>query len=262
MKSHTSIPPEAADALSILAHRLGPALKAAYLHGSFVGHGLRKRSDVDLFAVIEGPLPVSVRAPLSADLMAVSGLYPTDPLARRPLEVIIFQLADLKPLPFPARAEFVYGEWLREAFASGSVPQAETSPEFTLLLAQARREAIPIMGPSLADLVADIPVNAIRRAIGDLLPGLIASLVGDERNVLLTLARMWITVATGQFVSKDIAANWAGPQLSDHAAATLSVARDAYLGDGEDNLHLRRMEVSAAAEELRGHILAALGKSS
>lgn len=253
-----AIPTEAVDALSILAHRLGPLLQAVYLHGSAVGQGLSKWSDVDLLAVMDGPLSESVRAPLLTDIMAVSGLYPFDHQGRRPLEIMIFQAADLERLPYPARAEFVYGEWLRDAFTNGAVTRAETSPEFTLVLAQARREALPMVGPGLADFVSDIPCDSIYRAIGELLPELIGRVDGDERNVLLTLARMWRTLTTNQFVSKNAAADWASPQLSDQAAGTLSIARDAYLGDGTDDLHLRRKEVSHAVEELKGRIIAAL----
>ncbi len=257
-----NIPPEAMDALPLLRRRLGSSLTAVYLHGSAVAEGLRERSDVDLLAVVDESLPASVRASLSTDLMAVSGLYPCDPMGRRPLEVVIVRLADLERMPYPARAEFVYGEWLRGALEAGSVPQAEASPEITLLLAQARREAVPLVGPSIADLVPDIPSDAVRRAIGDLLPELVGSVEGDERNVLLTLARMWRTLTTGQFVSKDAAADWAGPQLSDHAAATLALARDAYLGGGDDDLHHRTTEVSEAVEEMGERILANLSRLS
>jgi streptomycin 3"-adenylyltransferase len=253
-----SIPPEAMSALPLLRHRLGSSLAAVYLHGSAVTEGLRKQSDVDLLVVVSRALPASVREHLSADLMTVSGLYPLDPTGRRPLEVIVVHLADLQRMPYPARAQFVYGEWLRSALEGGAVPQAETSPEFTLLLAQARREAMPLVGPSISEMVPNIPSDVIRRAIGDLLPELFESVEGDERNVLLTLARMWITLTTGQFVSKDTAADWAGPQLSDQAAGTLALARDAYLGDGGDDLHLRRTEVMETIEEIRGRILASL----
>ncbi|MBW9091709.1 DUF4111 domain-containing protein [Rhizobium wenxiniae] len=253
-----SIPPEATNALQILKRRLGSSLTAVYLHGSAVAEGLRKRSDVDLLVIVGKALPVQVRACLSADLMKVSGLYPFDPMGRRPLEVIIVRLADLEPIPYPARAEFVYGEWLRGALEGGAVPQAETNPEFTLLLAQARGEAVPLGGPSIADLVPDIPSDVISRAICDLLPELAGSAEGDERNVLLTLARMWRTLKTGQFVSKNTAAEWAGPLLPDQAARTLALARDAYLGHGDDDLHLRRTEVTQTVVEMRDRILAIL----
>jgi streptomycin 3"-adenylyltransferase len=249
-------PREAINALPLLRHRLGSSLVAVYLHGSAEAEGLRKWSDVDLLAVVGEALPASVRAALAANLMTVSGLYPFDPMGRRPLEVIIVRLADLERMAYPARAEFVYGEWRRAALEGGAAPQAEASPEYTLLLAQARREAVPLVGPSIADLVPDVASDVIRRAISDLLPELVQSVEGDERNVLLTLARMWRTLATGQFVSKDSAADWARPQLTIQAGATLAHARAAYLGEGDDNLHLRRTEVMQTIEEMKERILA------
>ena len=61
----------------------------------------------------------------------------------------------------------------------------------------------------------------------DLLPELIGRVDG-EHNALLTLARMWRTLTTNAFISKNAAA-WAGPQLSDQAAATLSIALGGFL---------------------------------
>lgn len=252
----SSLPAEAINALPLLRHRLGPALVAIYLHGSAVTGGLRSRSDVDLLAVVDAPLTATTRALLTADLMAVSGLYPVDPLGRRPLEVVIVLKADLEQRRYPARAEFVFGEWLRAALESGAVAEAETSPEYTLLLAQARREAKPLFGPDVEIIVPDMGPNFIRRAIRDLLPDLSAQ--GDERNVVLTLARMWRNAVTGEFVSKDAAAQWAVPQLSDRAAGVLAAARRAYLGDGVDDLRLRDSEVSQTVEELAGRIFVQL----
>lgn len=107
-------------------------------------------------------------------------------------------------------------------------------------------------------MVPDIPSDVIHAAIGDLLPEFVESVEGDERNVLLTLARMWRTLSTGQFVSTDAAADWAGLQLPNEAAGTLALARDAYLGNGNDDLHLRRTEVSQTVEKMRERILAIL----
>lgn len=250
-----SIPREATDALPLLTGRLGSSARAIYLHGSAVAGGLRKRSDVDLLVIVEESLSATTRARLPADLMAISGLYPFDPAGRRPLEVIIFRSIDLQPMPYPMRAEFVYGEWLRGALEEGLVPQAEANPEYTLLLAQARREAVPLMGPDIIRLVPEIPANMIPRAIHDLLPSLLETVDGDARNVLLTLARMWGTLVTGEFVAKDAAADWAGPQLSDRGAATLSRARDAYLGQEEDGPQFRRADIAQAVEEMRAQIL-------
>ena len=69
---------------------------------------------------------------------------------------------------------------------------------------------------------------------------------------------MWRTLTTGQFVSKNAAADWAGPQLSMQAAETVALARAAYLGNGDDDLHLRRTEVAQTVEEISGRIFSIL----
>ena len=63
----------------------------------------------------------------------------------------------------------------------------------------------------------------------DSLPNLLSSLDGDERNVLLTLARMWNTMISEQFVSKDSAANWAMNIVPSELIPILTSAHDAYL---------------------------------
>ena len=79
-----------------------------------------------------------------------------------------------------------------------------------------------------------MPVSDLRRAIVEGIPGLLADLEGDEANVLLTFARIWTTLATGQIVSKDKAANWAIERLPAAHRPMIEKARDVYLGIGDD----------------------------
>ncbi|WP_369406693.1 aminoglycoside adenylyltransferase domain-containing protein [Chromobacterium alticapitis] len=91
-------------------------------------------------------------------------------------------------------------------------------------------------------LVPVIARPVIRRAIADALPALIGALRGDERNVLLTLACMWRTLLTGEFVAKDVAADWAAARLPAGQAAVLAYAREGYLTRGEEDWASRRHE--------------------
>ena len=90
--------------------------------------------------------------------------------------------------------------------------------------------------------------------MADTLPTLPPRLRGDERNVLLTLTRLWRTAATGEFVTKDAAAAWAIPQLSDQEAATLDYARRAYLGEIVDDWRPRWDDTRRLAEQLRERV--------
>lgn len=250
-----NIPPEAKKVLPIVKALFAESLVAVYLHGSAVAGGLRARSDVDFIVVVDRPMtPVSRRC-LADELMAISGLYPVDAEGRRPLEVMVFLSSALTGLGYPARCEFIYGEWLREEYKAGEIPDSICDAELTLVLAQAREEAVALFGVDLSALLAPIPQSEIHQAIRDVLPALIVSLEGDERNVLLTLARMWRTAVVGDFVAKDVAASWAADELTAEQAKVLLDARREYMDEGEEDWQKRQSELKATVNSLRSHIL-------
>lgn len=252
------VPAEANRALSIVQQRLSESLIAAYLHGSAVASELRPRSDVDLLVVIDQPMTSEDRRCLTGELMEISGRYPFDPDGRHPLEVIVFLRSDLAEPLYPARSEFIYGEWLRHEYEAGKSANPVSDPELTLVLAQSRQEAEPLVGPNARDLLPAIPRSDIRRAIRDVLPALIETLQGDERNVLLSLARMWRTAVTGEFVSKDAAADWAAIRLPVEQADVLTDAREAYLSGCESDWRNRQQELQHTVKSLHDHVLANL----
>jgi streptomycin 3"-adenylyltransferase len=53
--------------------------------------------------------------------------------------------------------------------------------------------------------------------------------------VLLTLARIWTTLATGQIAPKDAAADWAIERLEPVERLALQQARDTYLAGTYDS---------------------------
>lgn len=250
------IPPEAVNTLKMVQRQLADSLVAAYLYGSAVSGGLRPDSDVDLLIVTDRALFPEIRWRLVTELMAISGRV--GDASTRPIEVTIVQLPELSPPDYPARCEFLYGEWLRADFESGTIPEPARDPDLTLLLAQARQEAMTLVGPDADELLPVIPELDIRRAIGDALPALLESLEGDERNVLLTLARMWHTLETEKFVPKDVAAGWAINQLPAEDAVVLAEARDGYTGNRSDNWQERGCDIGHAVDSLRRSITSAL----
>jgi predicted nucleotidyltransferase len=245
-------------AARVVQSRFGNALSAVYLHGSAVAGGLRPNSDIDILVIVDRPTTQTAREGLVAELMEVSGRYPVEPDAPHPIELTVFLRRDLTHIVYPARSEFVYGEWLRTAFEAGEVPEPASNPDFTLLLAQARRQAKSLIGPGPFELLPIISAADIRRAIGDSLPALLDMLEGDERNVLLTLVRMWQTLTTGEFVAKDVAAEWAIPRLPVETARLVAYAKDAYLGIGKDDWQVRQRETERAAHDLSERVASML----
>ncbi len=239
---------------TVLKETLKDKLLGIYIHGSALGGALKPQSDIDLLAIIKSPLSAEERSKLLAALMQLSGRHPAKSVNERCLEIMIFTQADLGANEFPARADFVYGEWLRDSFEAGEVPLPNSDPEYTLVLAQAYSEAFSLYGPAAQSLLSLITSEHIKDAMRILLPSLVEGLHGDERNVLLTLARMLYTATTGQFTSKDSAALWAIPLLLEPAANLLSYTRMAYLGEVIDDWSDRRTGASTLADDLSRRI--------
>jgi len=142
---------------------------------------------------------------------------------------------DIRPWRFPPRTDFQFGEWLRERFESGNnEPEDPLNPDLAVLLAMVRRTGQPLVGPPPMQVIDEIPPDDLRSALTGVVPGLMSDLPADTANVLLTLARVWQTLETSDFVPKDVAANWAIDRLPEGARSLLEKARDVYLGESKD----------------------------
>lgn len=231
--ANIEIPDEAKRAQSVVEGVLGDSIIGIYLFGSAVVGGLKRDSDVDILVVVTNPPTFEQRKTLVAQLMSVSGAI-GNPQAIRPLELTVITVSDVVPWQFPPRAEFVYGEWLREDFEAGSVPEPVRDPDLAIVLKKVIDNSLPLYGSYAERVFEPVPMTDIRRAIRDSLPSLLAEAAGDERNVVLTLSRMWLTAATGDIAPKDAASEWAEKQAPPDHAMLLRYARDGYLGKIED----------------------------
>lgn len=251
--SDKKIPEEAIRASGAIGDLLDGMSIGIYLYGSAVMGGLRIDSDVDILVLTDGNLSEKTRRDLTHRLMLISGKM-GNPDARRPLEVTVVNQKDIVPWHFPPRYEFMYGEWLRGKFESGGVPEPTYDPDLAILLVQARENSISLSGPEITEVLGPVPMTDVGRAIKESLPGLLAGIKGDERNVILTLARMWRTAATGEITSKDQAAQWVMPRLPEDEAALLDIARKAYLGECVDKWEGMEAEISSLVSHMENSI--------
>ena len=233
---------------------LGDAVVGAYLHGSAVLGGLRPTSDIDVLVVIDRPTGIEERRAITDRLLGISGRRAYRGPGR-PIELTIVVSSDVRPWRYPPRVEFQYGEWLRDEYEAGRTPEPGPSPDLAPLVAMALAGAVagqaPLYGPPLAELVDPIQPADLRRAIVAGVPGLLADLETDTRNVLLTLARIWATLETGELHSKDEAAAWASSRLPAAERPVLDRARTMYLeGWDEDDWGERKPAVRAHADRV------------
>ncbi|MDH6218357.1 aminoglycoside adenylyltransferase family protein [Streptomyces pseudovenezuelae] len=215
--------------LPLLQEVFGDDLLGVHLHGSAVLGGLRPDSDLDVLVVVRRRMSDGQRRVLVRELMAVSGRG-----AHRPVELIVVVQDDVRPWRYPPNCEFLYGEWLRGGFECGVVPEAEVSPDLAPLISMVLLGDTPLYGPPPAELLDPVPHADLLRGIVAGVPQLMADLDTDTRNVLLTLARVRSTLATGAIRSKDGAADWVLERLPAAHRPVLERARDGYLGLRED----------------------------
>ncbi|HMO11470.1 MAG TPA: DUF4111 domain-containing protein [Actinotalea sp.] len=222
---------------------------AAWLHGSAVAGGLPPDSDLDVLAVVERPLRPAERTEVLSGVLRLSGRAAEHGPAR-PVELTVVVRSDVVPWRYPPTCDLQYGEWLRAAVLAGRPPARGAEPDLAVALTDVRGRGLPLIGPPPDAVLDPVPPSDLRAAMVDTVPGLLADLVGDERNVLLTLARIVTTLDTWVIEPKDVAGRAVAPLLPRPSAQLLQLAASAYLGDAADDWSARRGEAREAAELL------------
>jgi streptomycin 3"-adenylyltransferase len=187
--------------------------------------GLRPASDVDVLVVSRRRMDEQARRALLGELLRISGSRNKV----RPVELTVVVQSEVRPWRYPPTGDFLYGEWLRADYEAGLVPQPEPMPDLALLITMTLTGDHPLTGPRPARVLDPVPWADLVRASVAGIPGLLDDLEGDTRNVLLTFARIWTTLATGRIRSKDSAAEWALARLPPEHRAPLEQARRLYL---------------------------------
>jgi streptomycin 3"-adenylyltransferase len=222
-----------------------------YLHGSAVLGGLRPGSDLDIIAVVRGRTTIAERRRLVDGLLRLSGPRARTPARARPparsIELTIVRQRAVRPWRYPPRSEFQYGDRLRDDYEGGFTPGSVRSPDLALLVALTLKSDRPLFGPPPADVLDPVPQRDLVRAAVAGIPGLLADIEHDTANVVLTLARIWVTVCTSDIRTKDAAVDWAIERLPAEHRAVLARARAVYLGDASDEWQDIGAEVQAAA---------------
>jgi predicted nucleotidyltransferase len=222
---------------------------AMYVTGSAAMAGLRPDSDIDIVLVTERSLTRADRLSLLGFLLGVSNSG-TVGEPGRPLEVTSVVVSDVATWTYPPMCDFLYGEWLRDRFESGHTPERHANPDLAVLLTALHRNSCIVRGPAPTVLIDRVPAADLSRAMLAGLPSLLDDLVGDERNVLLTLARMLVTITTNDIVAKDEAARRIESDLPEPHRSTLSHAADGYVGGLHEDWSGCAAQVRATAEYL------------
>ncbi|MCA7921706.1 AadA family aminoglycoside 3''-O-nucleotidyltransferase [Burkholderia cenocepacia] len=222
-----------AAARAAIERHLGATLQAVHLFGSALDGGLKPRSDIDLLVTIAVRPDEAVRRALLSDLLGASA-PPGCGGGMRALEVTVVAHGDVVPWRHPARRELQFGEWLRGDLEAGIVEPPLVDHDLAILLTKARQHGVALVGPPADVLFEPVPAR-------DFVAALRATVVqweaepdwrGDACNIVLALARIWYSAATGAIAPKDVAATWVLERVPDAHRPIVAAARAAYL-DGE-----------------------------
>lgn len=212
------------DAVQTLVAELDPL--GVYLYGSAVHGGLKPNSDLDVFVVTRERLTDERKQLLFEQLRTIEG---------RNVEVTITAEGFYK--------DFQWGGWLPDTWDEGA------DPDLRLLVHQVRERGRPLAGPPAATLLEPVPREELDRAMFASVDPILEGLHEDPTNAILTLCRIHCTLVTGEFVAKDIAAEWTHARFP-HAA--IAKARATYLGGLPENY--AGIDLDYAAANLRALI--------
>jgi streptomycin 3"-adenylyltransferase len=231
---------------------LADVVLGMYLHGSGAQGAFKPASDLDVLVVTSRSLDGSERRALVDGLLPISGIRAE---GCRSVELTVVVQSQVRPWRYPPQADFLYGDWLRAEIEANGPPQPEVMPNLAIEIPQVLASRNTVYGPDPEALLDPVAVSDTVRGSLHGIPSLLDDLHEDTRNVVLTLCRIWATVATGEVMSKDAAASWALRRLPPEDRPVLEHARQLYLTS-------TYAEEQPWAEDLRrqvdGHVRAVL----
>jgi hypothetical protein len=220
--------------VALLCERLGgDLLSVALIGGGGAGSFEPASSDIDVAVVV-------ARAPASELLLGLAGelSHSRRPVPARRLELVVYSRE---------------GEVLLNLNSGDDVERAEMGIDpaerfwFVLDVAIARGRSRTLFGEPLGAVLSEPPPGEVRAAALDSLRWFAREEPGAP-DTLLNACRTWRWAVDGEWSTKEEAADWALPRVSDPAAIRAAVdARRSGRREGLDPGAVRR--VAALAEE-------------
>ena len=130
--------------------------------------------------------------------------------ALRAIEVTLVVHDDIIPWRYPAKREPQFENGSNDILA-GIFEPAMIDIDLAILLTKAREHSVALVGPAAEEFFDPVPEQDLFEALRETLKlwNSQPDWAGDERNVVLTLSRIWYSAITGKIAPKDVAADWA-----------------------------------------------------
>ena len=231
----TEIRPQVDAVVEELQRTLGDDLVGVYLHGSAVLGCFGPQSDIDLVAVSHGAGRAEQRRRLVDALLTISAPYePAGPL--RPVELDLVLASSIDPWHYPTPFDFHYGESHRSRFEAGELElwERRESRDLAAHVTVLRHAGRALVGPPVEQVFPDVPWADYVDALTHDLDWCRTRFAERPRYGVLSIARIWATLATGTPQSKRTGAEWALPRVPVELRPVLEHGLDVYAGAAEE----------------------------
>jgi predicted nucleotidyltransferase len=229
------IRPQVGSVVAELEQALGADLVGVYLHGSAVLGCFGPRSDIDLVGVLRLALSDERRRGLIERLLEFSVPYDSAG-ALRPVELDLVLASALDPWRYPTPFELHFSEEFRGRFEAGELEAWEglESHTFAANVTVLRSAGVVLGGSPIDDLFPDVPEADYVDALTRDLASCRETFPQRPNYGVLSIARIWATVATGEPHSKTSGAEWTLPRLPAELCPVLEHGRGLYVGAEDD----------------------------
>lgn len=209
---------------------LGEDLHGVYAHGSLaLGCFNPQRSDIDLLAVIDQPLPATMRREL-ARLMLQHSLQP------RPIEISLLARSRLEPWQHPTPYEFHFSEDWRDRYTphmddaawSGWHESDQRDGDLAAHISVARARGIRLYGAPISTALPPVPTADYLDSILDDIRWARQGVADNPVYVVLNMCRVWMYLATGAVCSKQEGGAWALTRLPPSKRTVIAAALRCY----------------------------------
>ncbi len=195
------------------------------------GAAIPEQSDLDVLVVTACPVPAGLRADVFHVLTECS-------LAPLPLEISLLVQSELQPWSHPAPFDLHYSEMYRSRVEAGQVPVPGTDLDLAAHLTVAHRHGITVLGTPIQQTLPVVPwadyVNSILADFDECVHRL------PDSYAVLTMARVWATIVTGEVQSKESGGRWALEHLPPSLRDILERALSSYRYGGRPDFTLDR----------------------
>jgi predicted nucleotidyltransferase len=229
------VQPQVDAAVDELERTLGRELVGVYLHGSAVLGCFGPKSDIDLVAVSRLSLDAGPQLRLAKTLLDISAPY--EPAGTsRPIELDLVLVTALDPWRYPTPLDFHFSEEFRARFKAGEHDAWEglESRDLAAHITVLRHAGVVIAGPPIESVFPEVPWCDYVHALTHDLDWCREHFAKFPRYGVLSIARIWATLATQAPQSKASGAEWALPRLPAELRCVLEHGLDVYTGAADE----------------------------